>query len=338
MLYKCLKPALFALDPEKIHNAIHLLGKISTKLGFNGLLKAAFSASSPAYAQNIMGLHFPNPLGLAAGFDKNGDITQFMTALGFGFVEIGSLTAKPWQGNPQPRLFRLPQDLALINRMGLNNHGVAAALKHLQKATHTVPLGINITKTPDPKIMGEAGIQDFCDSFKAVLPLADYVTLNISCPNTAEGKTFEEPGTLRALLQELEKIKDETPILIKISSDMDEPGLDQILEISEGFGISGYVLGNTSLSREQLKTSPVRLAQIGRGGLSGKPLAQRSLAQIKSVRKKLPHTVIMGCGGIFTAADAQERLQAGANLLQIYTGLIYEGPSLCKNILRGLKF
>jgi dihydroorotate dehydrogenase len=138
-------------------------------------------------------------------------------------------------------------------------------------------------------------------------------------------------------LQELEKLKDETPVLIKISSDMDEQGLDQILEISESFGIAGYVLGNTSLSRDQLKTSPARLAQIGRGGLSGKPLAQRSLAQIRYVRKKLPGTVIMGCGGIFTAADAQERLQAGANLLQIYTGLIYEGPSLCKNILRGLK-
>jgi dihydroorotate dehydrogenase len=211
-------------------------------------------------------------------------------------------------------------------------------MKHLEKTAHTVPLGINITKTPDPSIMGEAGVRDFCESFKAVLPLADYITLNISCPNTAEGKTFEEPQTLRALLQELQKLKDETPVLIKISSDVDEQGLDSILEISESFGMAGYVLGNTSLSRDQLKTSPTRLAQIGRGGLSGKPLAQRSLAQIRYVRKKLPGTVLIGCGGIFTAADAQERLQAGANLLQIYTGLIYEGPSLCKNILRGLNF
>lgn len=341
MMYNSLvKSLLFKLDAEQAHSTIHRFAETASDSSIlKALAKSLYNYQSAKLSQQIWGLTFRNPIGLAAGFDKNGEIPEIMEALGFGFVEVGSITANPNTGNPKPRAFRLPKDRALINRMGLNNDGAQTVVKRLKNKELSIPLGVNIAKTHDPKIMGDAAIRDYVQSFNEAKKVADYITVNISCPNTTEGKTFEDPPALDELLTAL-KIRDDArvvPTTVKFSSDLTKDQLLQLLEICENHRIHGYVACNTSSSRDGLQTSETDLNTIGRGGLSGKPIANKSIQIVKWISEATKgQKPIIGVGGIDNFSTALKMLLAGADLLQMYTGLIYEGPGLIKSINRQL--
>ncbi|TVQ03537.1 MAG: quinone-dependent dihydroorotate dehydrogenase [Balneolaceae bacterium] len=340
-MYKFLvRPLLFRLSSDYTHEitikSASLLSKYKWLLH---ITEALYGYSNNSLEQKIGGLRFPNPIGLAAGFDKNGTAAPFMQSLGFGFVEIGSVTANSCIGNPKPRTFRLPADQSLINRLGLNNEGVLTISRRLKYRDLKIPMGVNIAKTHDPSIIGEKAIEDYRTSFNLVKNIADYITLNISCPNTTEGKTFEEPESLNNLLKSLGIEKDASlpPVFVKFSVDLDDSLLYELLNICEGYAIEGYVATNTSSLRENLKTPESTIRQIGKGGLSGKAICSKSteiIQKIYSYTKGLK--TIIGVGGVSSTEDAIEKLKAGADLLQIYTGLVYEGPPLVKRINRGL--
>ncbi|WP_445665786.1 quinone-dependent dihydroorotate dehydrogenase [Fodinibius sp. AD559] len=341
MIYNSLvKSLLFKLDAEQAHSTIHRFAETaSDSSALKALAKSLYNYQSAKLSQQIWGLTFRNPIGLAAGFDKNGQIPEIMEALGFGFVEVGSITANPNTGNPKPRAFRLPKDRAIINRMGLNNDGAQTVVKRLKNKKLSIPLGINIAKTHDPKIMGDAAIQDYVQSFTEAKKVADYITVNISCPNTAKGKTFEDPSALDELLSAL-KIRDDArvvPTTVKFSSDLTKDQLLQLLEICENHRIHGYVACNTSSSRNGLQTNDAELDDIGQGGLSGKPIANKSVQIVEWISEATKgQKPIIGVGGINNFNTALKMLLAGADLLQMYTGLIYEGPGLVKSINRQL--
>lgn len=341
MIYNSLvKPLLFKLDAERAHTATHKFAQTASKSSFlKSAARGIYNYQSPKLSQQIWGLDFKNPIGLAAGFDKNGEIPEIMAALGFGFVEIGSITANPSTGNPKPRAFRLPEDRALINRMGLNNDGAKTIVKRLKNKDIDIPLGVNIAKTHDPTIMGDKAIEDYVFSFHEAKKVADYITVNISCPNTSEGKTFEDPAALEELLSAL-KIREDArvvPTLVKFSSDLTKEKLLELLEICENHRIHGYVACNTSANREGLKTSQKTLDGIGNGGLSGRPIARKSIKIIGWISEATKgQKPIIGVGGIDSYETAHRMLMAGADLLQIYTSLIYEGPGLIKSINKKL--
>lgn len=350
MLYQLIKPLLFQLDAERAHELTMRLGRwLNDRPSFLSLLHKIYGLNHPSLERRWRNLFFPNPVGIAAGFDKNGQILQLLQALGFGFLELGSITAKPSQGNPTPRLFRLPIDRALINRMGLNNKGAELIVSGLRRESLHVPLGINIAKTHDPAIMGDQAIDDYAtsmgialkgfDSEGFILKKADYITLNISCPNTAEGITFEDPIALQELLATLMSLPNlnQCPVFLKFSPDLPMVSLDQLLQIGHEYGIAGYCVTNTSVGRSGLKTDPNILAQYGRGGLSGSPLRNKATAMVRHIRMhSAQDTFIIGLGGIDSVETARERLDAGADVIQLYTGLVYEGPGLPRRILKGL--
>ncbi|SMO80642.1 quinone-dependent dihydroorotate dehydrogenase [Fodinibius sediminis] len=341
MIYKSLvKPLLFQLDAERAHDLTHIFAqKASESRILRSLAKALYNYQSPGLCQNIWGLKFRNPLGLAAGFDKNGHIPEIMEALGFGFVEIGSITGNPSTGNPKPRLFRLPGDHALINRMGLNNDGAKTIVKRLKNKKLSIPLGINIAKTHDPTVMGDRAIRDYVHSFKEAQKIADYITVNISCPNTTEGKTFEDPAALDELLAALAIRNDARviPTLVKFSSDLTKEQLMELLQVCEDHQIPGYVACNTSSARDNLQTSSDIVKDIGRGGLSGRPIAPKSVRIVRWISEATKgQKPVIGVGGVDSLATALDMMLAGADLLQVYSGLIYEGPGLIKSINRQL--
>ncbi len=342
-MYNLVRPFLFSLDPELAHN----IGLTVARLTPTKVSESLHQYTNAALSQYLWGVDFPNPIGLAAGLDKNGMAIPFWASIGFGFVEVGSISARPWTGNPKPRMFRLAEDKAIINRMGLNNQGadrVAARLAKLAKGLP--PLGINIVKTPDPAIMDEAAIEDFCTSLTTLVRLANYVTLNISCPNTSEGKTFEDPVSLDRLLEAVIAVRAEksrnVPVLIKLSPPMFErlrfdSQLDEIISVALDRGVDGFVACNTSNHRDGLQTDDETLQTIGNGGLSGAPIRDRSTRLVRYIYEKSDGAVpIIGVGGISTADDAYAKILAGASLLQLYTGLVYEGPSVVKKIKSGL--
>lgn len=341
MLYNSLiKPLLFKLDAEQAHDLVYQFGETASHSSFLQMLaRLMYNYQSPKLSQNIWGLDFRNPIGLAAGFDKNGRIPEIMEATGFGFVEIGSITGNPNTGNPKPRMFRLTEDRAIINRMGLNNDGAKTIVKRLKNKDLSIPLGINIAKTHNPNIMGDDAIRDYVHSFVEAKKVADYITVNISCPNTSEGKTFENPSALNELLSALE-IRDDArvvPTAVKFSSDLNRNELMDLLEVCEDHSIHGYVACNTSSKREGLKTSRKKLKRIGRGGLSGRPLAEKTIKIVSWISDATKgQKPIIGVGGIDSFNTALRMMLAGADLLQVYTGLIYEGPGLLKKINREL--
>ena len=335
MVYSSLlKPLLFKFEAEQAHDIIQKVARTASKS-----YRALYNYQSPMLSQQLWGLTFRNPIGLAAGFDKNGVIPEAIQAAGFGYIEVGSITANPSTGNPAPRVFRLPQDQALINRMGLNNDGAKTIIKRLKNKQIGFPLGLNIAKTHDPEILGDQAIRDYVFSFNEAQKVADYITINISCPNTTEGKTFEDPAALGELLSAL-NIKEDasiTPSLVKFSSDLSRSELESLLHICEEHGIHGYVASNTSSSRENLKTPRAQLKSIGKGGLSGRPLASKSIQLVEWIREMIKgQKPIIGVGGIDSFETALGMLSAGADLLQVYTGLIYQGPGLVRSVNRQL--
>lgn len=336
-MYKIvIRPLLFLLKPESAHHVALRLFNIFYKLpGAKSLLHNLFQLEYPLLVRHVMGLEFKNPVGLAAGFDKNARYVDEMEALGFGFIEIGTLTPKPQQGNPKPRLFRLYEDKSLVNRMGFNNEGVQAAVARLKKRKSKILVGGNIGKnkvTPN-----ENALEDYEKCFHALYDVVDYFTVNVSSPNTPDLRSLQEKEPLRKLLLHLKNLNQQKPrpkpITLKIAPDLNNHQLDDIIEICLELRIDGIIATNTTIERERLKTDKQKIKQIGAGGLSGKAIRNRSTKVIRYIHQKSGGDIpIIGVGGIFTAKDALEKLKAGASLVQIYTGFIYEGPSLAKKI------
>ena len=302
-------------------------------------MKSSFQLDDPKLEREVFGLKFKNPVGLAAGFDKDAKLIDEMAMLGFGFIEIGTLTPKPQAGNPQPRLFRLPEDEALINRMGFNNGGVKEAVERLKKRKSDVIVGGNIGKnkiTPN-----ENAVDDYLICLDALHPYVDYFVVNVSSPNTPNLRDLQEKEPLKALLSAVKQANDQKPkpkpILLKIAPDLTDGQLDDIVEIVLETKIDGLIATNTTIDRSQLKTDPKKVKEIGAGGVSGKVLGKRSTEVIRYLSERSNKAFpIVGVGGIYSAEDAIEKLEAGASLVQIYSGMIYEGPGLIKRIKKGL--
>lgn len=338
---KLLKPFFFLLSPESAHGLTIFLLKLTLSIPLvSTLFKKRYSFKSSNLERELMGLKFPNPVGLAAGFDKDGKYFKAMSSLGFGFIEVGTVTPQPQAGNPKPRLFRLPGDEALINRMGFNNDGVAALKNRLHKTgKQQLIIGGNIGKnkvTPN-----EQAADDYVYCFEALFPYVDYFVVNVSSPNTPNLRALQdkEPLTqLLALLQTKNKSKAQPkPILLKIAPDLTNEQLDDILEIVAATKIDGVIATNTTISRKKLTTPSTEVEKIGAGGLSGQPLTHRSTEVIRYLSKKSNgELLIIGVGGIASPKDAIEKLEAGASLIQVYSGLIYEGPGLVKRINQAL--
>ena len=338
-MYKLLfKPLLFLLEPEAAHRlTIKIFNLILSIPRCATLFKKFYFIDDPKLKVHLWGLEFPNPVGLAAGFDKDGKYFGTMSHLGFGFIEIGTVTPLPQPGNDKPRLFRLPQDLGLINRMGFNNDGVGAMVSRLRnRKNNTILIGGNIGKnkiTPN-----ENATDDYVICFEALFDLVDYFVVNVSSPNTPGLRELQEKAPLTHLLATLmdenNKKGKPKPILLKIAPDLTDTQLDDIIDIVRETGIHGIIATNTTLDRGNLTEDTT---SIGMGGLSGAPLRDRSTEVIRYISQKSEGRVpIIGVGGITTATDALEKLKAGASLIQVYTGLIYEGPGLVKEINKAI--
>ncbi|MBX2895687.1 MAG: quinone-dependent dihydroorotate dehydrogenase [Cyclobacteriaceae bacterium] len=340
-MYKSfLRPFLFLFAPESIHHFTFSFLSIAGKIpGVQALLKLIFEVKHPQLSKTILGITFPNPVGLAAGFDKDARLIDALATFGFGFIEIGTLTPQPQPGNDKPRLFRLLKDKGLINRMGFNNGGVHAAVARLKSRKSKVIVGGNIGKnkvTPNDK-----AFEDYNTCFETLYPYVDYFVLNVSSPNTPGLRELQEKEPLRKLLSdviELSKSKPKyKPVLLKIAPDLNEAQLNDVVEILKETKTDGVIATNTTISRAGLTTAESEVTAIGNGGLSGKPLTNRATEVISFLRKQLgPAYPIIGVGGIMNAHDAIEKLKAGADLVQIYTGFIYEGPGLVKQINKTL--
>jgi dihydroorotate dehydrogenase len=324
------RPWLFSFDPETAH---HLALKF---LRVAGNVPLVFSAFRPApKPTHLFGITFPNPVGLAAGFDKNGIALRVWAALGFGFVEIGTVTAQPQPGNPKPRIFRFPEQAALINRLGFNNDGADIVAERLRKQREGgswpgVPIGINIGKSKVTPL--EGAVEDYVYSFRKLASLVDYIALNVSSPNTPGLRSLQESEALSGLLGAIreENRSAKKPVLLKIAPDLSPTQLNEVIAICEANGIAGIIATNTTIDHAII---PKHLDQAG--GLSGRPLRERSTAIIRATRAQTPLPIIAS-GGIFDAESAREKFEAGANLLQVYTGYIYRGPGLLREIVEGL--
>jgi dihydroorotate dehydrogenase len=332
-MYKSLiRPALFKMDPERAHDLAH---KVAPLLS---LIPLRFEYAAPNLATTLSGVQLKNPVGMAAGFDKNGNLVELSDRLGFGFVEIGSVCAQATPGNPKPRLFRLPEDEAVINRLGLNGEGAEAVAARLTGKKFALPTGLNIAKTNLPEIQGDKAIADVLTTFDFVknLPLA-YVAFNASCPNTHEG-IINERQQLNDIMGEVQKRNSrDLPIFIKMSPDSSDELIEDIVEVARLHKLAGFICGNTTLSRDGLNTDAARIAQIGNGGMSGRPLKPRALSLCERVAKsKLSTQQIIACGGIASGSDALDFLSVGATAVQLYTGLVYHGPTLVARINRQL--
>ncbi|ALD21815.1 quinone-dependent dihydroorotate dehydrogenase [Hymenobacter sp. DG25A] len=340
-MYKALlKPLFFQLDAEKAHHLVFdNLKRMARVPGGLALLRGLYDYQNPGLEREVFGLKFRNPVGLAAGFDKNAELTDELAALGFGFVEIGTVTPRPQSGNPQPRLFRLPQDEALVNRMGFNNAGAAAAAERLRHRHSDMIIGGNIGKNKDTP--NEQAAQDYVACVEALHEVVDYFVVNVSSPNTPNLRQLQEREPLIQLLQQVQErnqaLPKPRPLLLKIAPDLTDTQLDDILLIARETNLSGLVATNTTISREGLRTSPQHVASLGAGGLSGQPLRKRATEVIRYLHRRSDGALpIIGVGGIHSAQDALEKLAAGAVLVQLYTGFIYEGPAIVKRINQAL--
>ncbi|MBP6145096.1 MAG: quinone-dependent dihydroorotate dehydrogenase [Sediminibacterium sp.] len=341
-MYPIVRNTLFLLPPETAHEvSMKGLDLIASVPFLNQWMSNQFKVSDPSLAKTVFGLHFPNPVGLGAGFDKNAAHLDALEMLGFGFVEIGTVTPKPQAGNLKPRLFRIPDQKALINRMGFNNDGVEAIAKRLKarktSAHSKLIIGGNIGKNKVTE--NQDAWRDYCTNFIGLEDVVDYFVVNVSSPNTPGLRELQEKEALRKIFSELQNInKNNKPILLKIAPDLETSALDDIIALTAEVKIDGLVSSNTTLDRSLLNPMNTERAKIiGPGGLSGQPLLLKSnevLAYLyQGIGDKLP---IIASGGIFKPADAKAKLEAGASLVQVWTGFIYEGPAIVKNILQGL--
>jgi len=339
-MYGIIRKILFSIQPEEVHHLVMKWLNRAYSIGVSRLwLKKQFTVKHPSLERTLWGITFPNPVGLAAGFDKDAKYSDALACLGFGFIEIGTVTPRPQPGNPAPRLFRLPADQALINRMGFNNEGAAAAAARLRKRKEKIVIGGNIGKNKDTA--NEDAVKDYEASFRVLYDVVDYFVVNVSSPNTPGLRALQDKEPLMHILNSLQVLNKQLgigkPILLKIAPDLTDDQLNDIIDIVNSTGIQGIVATNTTIDRSGLNTPKEEVEKIGAGGLSGKPVRQRATEVISYIHKhsngKIP---IIAVGGIFTAADAREKLEAGASLVQVYTGFIYEGPAIAANICKGL--
>mgnify|MGYP001254228096 CR=1 FL=1 len=338
--YKIYRRILFLFNPEAIHHftftLIKLIAMIPGKMWALGVI---FKINDSRLEREVFGIKFKNPVGLAAGFDKDAKLFDELSSFGFGFIEIGTVTPLPQKGNPKPRLFRLQKDSAIINRMGFNNQGLEAVIARLRRKKKDIIIGGNIGKnklTPN-----EQAIDDYEICFEKLFPYVDYFVVNVSSPNTPGLRDLQEKEPLTALLNRLQELNNSKgirkPILLKIAPDLENTQLDDIIEILAKTKIDGVVATNTTIVRSGLKTDKNKVSAIGNGGLSGKPIKNRSTEVIRYLSEKSNKSFpIIGVGGIHSKEDAIEKIEAGATLVQLYTGFIYEGPSLVKKINKAL--
>ncbi len=341
-MYKhIIRPIFFRISPEAAHGVIVVLMRLMHYIpGLRWLVSQFFVVHNPRLEREVFGLKFSSPVGMAAGFDKNGEVYKELGAFGFGFVEVGTVTPKAQGGNPKPRLFRLPVDGALINRMGFNNHGIDAAVHKLRHHKGKTIVGGNLgknTMTPN-----EQSAADYLRSFRSLYEYVDYFVINISCPNVKNLTSLQNKDSVKDILSGLLDFRrgqnHYRPILLKISPDLDNEQIDDIIEVMIECGLDGVVATNTTTSRDGLKSSSLEVSAAGSGGLSGAPLTKRSLEVVRYIHEKTKGCFpIIGVGGIMTEDDAINMLKAGASLVQVYTGFIYQGPSfvrrICKRIL-----
>ena len=339
-MYRFFRPLFFAFSPEMMHGFVGVLVRFAYNIPpLRALVHNVFTIKNPALEREFCGLKFSNPVGLAAGFDKNAKLYRSFSMFGFSFIEIGTVTPKGQSGNPKPRLFRIKQDGALINRMGFNNMGVEAAVEQLKRKRPNIIVGGNIgknTNTPN-----ENAPDDYLECFKKLYPYVDYFTVNVSCPNVANLSELQNINSLQAILTAVLTERDlqehRKPVLVKISADIDVEHLDEILETAEKMGIDGIVAINTTTQRSNLTIKNELITKLGAGGLSGKPLTNKALETVRHIRErtngKLP---VIGVGGIMTPQDALNMINEGATLVQIYTGFIYNGPGIVKQMNRAI--
>ena len=340
MYRKLLRPLLFILKPETVHHIIISLLKVLFSIPFvPKIILRIYEVRDFRLQRKFLGMTFDNPVGLAAGFDKNAEVFEKFSHFGFSFIEIGTVTPLPQPGNPKPRSFRLTRDKALINRMGFNNQGVDEAVKRLKKRNSHVVVGGNIgknTATPNDK-----ALNDYVSAFNKIYEHVDYIVINLSCPNIKNLNELQDKTHTMKILHELIRLRKEKarekPILLKISPDLDNQQLDDVVDIFYSTGIEGIIATNTTIQRNHLSSDPETVKNIGEGGLSGKPLNKRSTDIIRYLTEKSEGQIpIIGVGGIMSPEDAIEKLSAGATLVQIYTGFIYNGPGFVKKINREL--
>lgn len=341
MMYKkIIRPLLFRLQPETIHHLMVAALRIGR---FVPLLKPCMRSvctyKNEKLEREVFGLKFPNPIGLAAGFDKNAEIYDMMGAMGFGFVEIGTVTPRAQPGNPKPRLFRLPQDSAIINRMGFNNRGVERAVSKLRHRHPGLIIGGNIGK--NTVTANENATADYLQLFRRLYDYVDYFVVNVSCPNVANLTGLQSKQSTIDILMPLKEFRkgqsDYRPILLKISPDLSQEQVDTMIDVVRECRIDGIVATNTTTARQPLTTDPEQVKAIGNGGLSGRPLTERSRAMVRYIHTKTEGKLpIIGVGGVMTVDDAQQMLAAGASLVQVYSGFIYEGPGFVKRICQRL--
>ena len=338
-MYKGLiRPLLFLMNAEQAHHFTFKTLKVLFQIPGVKAITSLFFGSLKGREKQVMGLHFKNPVGLAAGFDKDAKLFNELSAFGFGFIEVGTLTPKPQDGNPKPRLFRIVEDEAVINRMGFNNGGLDAAALRLAKKKTDIIIGGNIGKnkvTPN-----DVATSDYIKGVEALHDVVDYFVVNVSSPNTPNLRELQEKEPLKALLKEVKAKNEELgakPLMLKIAPDLTDGQLDDIVGIVNELKLSGVVATNTTISRAGLKASQEKVEAMGAGGLSGKILRERSTEVVRYLRKKLSADIaIVAVGGIFTGKDAKEKLDAGADLVQVWTGFLYEGPAMVRRMLRSL--
>ena len=340
-MYKSIvRPIFFLFDPEKIHHFTFSLVKTLCKIPFvSSVFRSLYVVEDKKLERNLFGITFKNPVGLAAGFDKNAVLYNELANFGFGFIEIGTVTPKGQAGNPKKRLFRLKDDKGIINRMGFNNEGLEAAIENLKKNKGQVVIGGNLGK--NTSTLPENYTEDYCTVFKALHPYVDYFVLNVSCPNVGSHAKLNDKDYLVELISACQELNNkeakQKPILLKIAPDLNNIQLDEIIELVNETKIDGVIASNTSTNRDNLKASKERLEAIGNGGVSGQPVKNQSTKVIKYLADKSNKSFpIIGVGGIHSEQDALEKMNAGADLVQIYTGFIYEGPKLVKRINKAI--
>ncbi|MBW4525718.1 MAG: quinone-dependent dihydroorotate dehydrogenase [Phormidium tanganyikae FI6-MK23] len=338
-----LRPVLFSglnADPEWLHvQTLRSLSWLNSSDWLRSQVDRLYGCESPQLSQSLWGLRFPNLIGLAAGFDKDGVAANIWSSFGFGFAELGTVTFHAQPGNPQPRLFRLTEDLAALNRMGFNNQGAAALRSRLEQRQQGIPIGINLGKSKITPL--DAAAEDYLGSFRLLKSLGDYFVVNVSSPNTPGLRSLQATDQLEPILSALQaENQSEKPLLVKIAPDLEWEDISAIVDLAQRYQLSGIIATNTTIRRDGLKTQTVGGNSIAQeaGGISGAPVRDRSTEVIRSIWKHTQGSLpIVGVGGVFSAEDAWEKITAGASLVQVYTGWVYEGPTMVKRILQGLE-
>lgn len=336
---RILKPFAFRCDPEDVHDAMI---RFAAALGRNpwakGFVSRVFCFSHNTLEQDLLGIHFANPVGLSAGFDKNAQIIDAIAATGFGFTEVGSITGKPCSGNPKPRLWRLPKSKAIMVWYGLKNDGASTIANRLRDKWFPIPVGTSIARTNDATTVDvQAGIDDYATAFRELADIGAYTTINISCPNTCGGEPFTAPDRLEQLLSVIDTVPSTKPIFLKLPVDLSFSDTDALIAVAQRHRVHGFVIANLTKIHHSANINDTELTQEMRGGISGKPVFEQSNALIAHVFRSVgSRFVIIGVGGIFSAEDAYAKIRSGASLVQLITGLIFEGPQLVGEINRDL--